>query len=153
MKRRNAAPRPYRSLFSLRGYFFFFATVALVTTSSLLLFLHSVNLDEQTVRQSAPITLFNILFISLLFTLFDGFRRKWSYERPMKRILEAANQLSRGEYNVRIEPLHIPESMNEFDLIIESVNKLAKELNGVETLRSDFVANVSHELKTPLAVM
>ena len=37
--------------------------------------------------------------------------------------------------------------------IIECINKMAKELSGVETLRNDFVANVSHELKTPLAVM
>ena len=153
MNRRSPLRRPHHSLFSLRGYFYFFMTVALVATSSLLLFLHSTSLDEEIVRQSAPVTFFNILFISLLFTLVDGFRRKWSFERPIKRILSATQRLSAGEYNVRIDPLHIPESMNEFDLIIESINKLAAELNSVETLRSDFVSNVSHELKTPLTVM
>ena len=153
MKRDKYKDRVQHSLFSLRGYFFFVVLVALVSTISILLLLHSAVLDEEFLRQNAPLTLINILALSLLFTFIDGQRRRWTYERPVNRMLKAIKQLTDGEFDAHIEPMHIPESMNEFDLMIEGINKLAEELRSVETLRSDFVANVSHELKTPLSVM
>ena len=58
-----------------------------------------------------------------------------------------------GDFSVRIQPVKgIPDETG-FNRIIECLNKMAEELSGTETLRTDFIANVSHELKTPLAVM
>lgn len=58
-----------------------------------------------------------------------------------------------GDFSVRIQPVKgIPDETG-FNRIIECLNKMAQELAGTETLRTDFIANVSHELKTPLAVM
>ena len=153
MKRGNKAEKPSNSLFSLRGYIFFFILVSLVSSSNILLLLDSAVLDEQVIRQNALVTFTNILILSLLFTLIDGFRRRWTLERPVNRILSTTRRLTNGEFDARIAPLNIPESMNEFDLIIQEINKMAEELGSVETLRTDFVSNVSHELKTPLSVM
>ena len=83
----------------------------------------------------------------------DTIRRKLTTEKLTKHIAEAAKRLVQGDFSVRIAPvssLSVDESFNE---IIDCFNTMAEELAGVETLRTDFIANVSHEMKTPLSVM
>ena len=58
-----------------------------------------------------------------------------------------------GDFSVRIEPVKDFSEETGFNQIIDCFNKMTEELAGTETLRTDFIANVSHELKTPLAVM
>lgn len=154
---RNARVR--RSLFSLRGYLLFFGLVAFLVTCCLLLFLGSLQtalgmeFEAQHLSYAAKITFGNVVFLSFLCALFDSVRRKVTVERPVQRILQATHALTQGDFSARIQPFHGFDSMNEFDVIIEDFNKMAEELSGTETLRMDFIANVSHELKTPLAIM
>ena len=142
-----------RSLFSIKSYLIFFLLVSFNVTCCLLLFIKELNVELTDIRWSAQITFVNVLFLSLLCCLLDGIRRKRTVERPLKRILQAAKQLTEGDFSVRIEPLHNFRHMNEFDVIIMDFNKMAEELASIETLRTDFIASVSHELKTPLAVI
>lgn len=159
MKRGGRDRRISRSLFSIRSYLLFLLTVSFLATCCLLLFLSAIQkelgipLVKEQIQFAAKITFGNVAFLSLLCTLFDGIRRKITVERPVRRILEATRQLTHGDFSARIQPFHGYNSMNEFDIIIEDFNKMAEELSGIETLRTDFIANVSHELKTPLAVI
>lgn len=142
------------SLFSLRKYLTIFVMIAFVVTCSFLLFLNSINIDEETIRDRAPITFFNVMLISFIFYLFDTIRRKITIERPVKRIMAGTRRITEGDFTTRIKPIHSKSNRkNEFDVIINGLNKMAEELSGVETLRTDFIANVSHELKTPLSVI
>lgn len=149
----NARNKVHRSLFSARRYVIFFLLISFVVTSSFLLFLHTLGITITDMRSSAVITFCNVMFLSLLFTLCDSVRHIYMVERPMKRILQATQRLTQGDFSARIQPLHGLERMNEFDVIIADFNKMAEELSSIETLRTDFIASVSHELKTPLAVM
>lgn len=159
MRRGGRDKRVGRSLFSLRSYLLFFLLVSFVVTCCFLLFIGalqealSMELEQRHITFAAKITFGNVLFLSLLCTLIDGVRRRVTVARPVKRILKATHQLTQGDFSARIQPFHSPDSMNEFDVIIEDFNEMARELSGIETLRTDFIANVSHELKTPLAVM
>ncbi|SDA14173.1 Signal transduction histidine kinase [Ruminococcus sp. YE71] len=67
--------------------------------------------------------------------------------RPIKNLSSATAMVARGNFKVRV-----PESKDkEYNQLIKNFNRMAEELSGIETLRGDFISNVSHEFKTPLA--
>ncbi len=146
-------------LLSAYHYFCFFLMVACLITCCMLLFLTimskstGITLTEDNIHTAAIITFINVVFLSAVFTVIDGVRRKIMIDRPVKKIVAAANRIAKGDYSVRIPRLNNINRADGLDEIIDCFNKMAEELSGVETLQTDFIANVSHELKTPLAVM
>ena len=159
MNENKKKPPSLSWLFSLQRYFSFFILMAFVISCCMLLFLNEladttgIELTEEKVEYAAKITFVNILFLSLLCTVIDGIRRKFMVGRPVRQIIRAADQIMKGNFSVRIPPFHSLETADGFDVIADYFNKMAQELSGTETLRTDFIANVSHELKTPLAVI
>lgn len=135
------------------SFLLFFATIASVVTFSFLLFFHTVELPAEDVRRIAPVVFINVIILTIIFVIIDALRRKFTVKRPAKEIQRVLFQLMNGDFSARINVDSIMDSYNNFGIIAENINLLAKELSGVETLRTDFIANVSHELKTPLAVM
>ena len=146
-----------RILRAINHYLTFFLLVAFVISCCLMLFVSTlsdnlgVTLTNENVNSAAKLTFWNVILISFLFTQIDALRRKWTVDRPVKHISEAAEKMMQGD--VRVPAVSKIASDDKFDEIIECINKMAEELSGVETLRTDFIANVSHEMKTPLAVM
>lgn len=142
-------------LLSLWRFLLFFMLIAFIVSCSFLLFFHSVNLDEAAIRERAPITFANVLLLCLIFSLVDSMRRKYMVDKPVRHILEATHRLAGGDFSTRIRPLDKWAwfGAGNYNAIIEDFNKMAEELSGTETLKTDFIVNVSHELKTPLAVI
>lgn len=70
--------------------------------------------------------------------------------RPIQRMSDAFDELSRGNFSVRI-PTN--EKIAEIREMAQHFNAMTYDLSHIETLRSDFIANVSHEFKTPLAAI
>lgn len=140
-------------LFNVSRFFSFLLVISLVVSTTMLLFLHNMGLDEQMVRKNAPYAFFHVLLITLVGCALDAFRRHIYVDRPIKRITDALNKISVGDYSVRLDTSHQDLYQAGFREISVAINDLAKELSGVETLRTDFIASVSHELKTPLAAI
>ena len=143
---------------TINNYVVFFLVVAFAVTCCMLLFVNTLantmglTLTEENIAAAAKLTFGNVVLITLLFGTIDYVRRKMMVDRPVKIITEAAERIMQGDFSIRVAPMH-GTGMEGFNQIGMAINAMAKELSGTETLRTDFIANVSHELKTPLAVM
>ncbi len=143
----------------LNHYVVFFILVTFVVTCSTLLFVttlaKSLNLTftSENISTAAKLTFGNVCLVSVLFAIVDAARRKLTIDRPVKKITEVTEKMIKGDFTARIPPSSKIGSSETFGEIIDCINKMAEELSGVETLRTDFVANVSHEMKTPLTVI
>ena len=144
---------------AVNHYLVFFLIVAFVVSCCMMLFV-TVLADTmglvftvENIGTAAKLTFGNVLLITLFSGTFDYLRRKRMVERPVKQILEATEKIMQGDFAIRIAPVKEFAGETGFNEIIKAINKMTAELAGTETLRTDFIANVSHELKTPLAVM
>ena len=148
-----------RFLRGVNHYIVFFLLVAFLVTCSIMLFTNAlidslgVTLTEDNLAMAARLTLVNVLLLSLLVTSIDAIRRKLTVERTAKRIAEAAKRIVSGDFSARVDRPSRFSNDKSFLEIIDCFNQMAQELSGVETLRTDFISNVSHEMRTPLAVI
>ena len=144
---------------TISNFFIFFLLAAFVTTCCIMLFISALQgsigreFTQDEITVAAKITMLNVILLSIGMAIVDYVRRKLTVERPVNRIADATSKMIEGDFSVRIEPIAKFATDDSFNEIIECINKMASELSGVETLRTDFIANVSHEMKTPLAVM
>ncbi len=145
-------------LSSVSSFMLFFLTVGFIVSCCMMLFLSilantmELTLTADNIATAAKATFWNVILITFLFKLADYIRRKIMVERPTKIITEATEKIMSGDFSVRIPPMH-NSGMEGFNQIAMAINQMAEELASIETLRTDFIANVSHEMKTPLAVM
>ncbi|MBQ9150887.1 MAG: HAMP domain-containing histidine kinase [Clostridia bacterium] len=138
---------------ALETFLVFLVLIAFVITVSFLLFFSQMELNEDDVRAIAPAVFFNAVMLAVLFSLFDTVRRYLTVERPTREMLHALERLMNGDFTARVSEVRMGQAYNNFGILARQINRLGEELGGVETLRSDFIANVSHELKTPLSIM
>ena len=140
------------------SFLLFFLSVGFVVSCCMMLFLNVLSKEmgltytSDNIAEAAKITFLNVVIITVLFKTADFIRRRIMVDRPVKMITDAAQRIMNGDFSVRVKHMH-GSGMEGFNQIGESINAMAEELSSVETLRTDFIANVSHEMKTPLAVM
>ncbi len=131
-------------------FFVMFFAVAFTITVSFLLFLNGTDISKSSALHSAPRTFYNVILISFIFTLIHSVWRYFTVIKPSKEIMLALDQITMGDFDVKLD---IDKSYGNFSAIAQSINITTEELKSVETLKVDFISNLSHELKTPLANM
>ncbi len=134
------------------GAIIFFALIAIIIQIAVLTFDY---IEDRTESKGliAVLMLVVIFILAGACTVIDFLRRKYTVERPVKKILWATEQISQGDFSVRLEATHPYGRYDQYDLIMENLNVMTAELGKTEVLKTDFISNISHELKTPLTVI
>lgn len=148
MKKKNARSKSL----SWVGAISFFVLIAFIMQMAILCYDFIIE-KTSNISLIAILILVEVIILATFCTICDWVRRKIMVDRPTKRILDATKKIAEGDFSVRLNIKHEYGKYNEYDLIMENLNKMAVELEKNEVLKTDFISNVSHEIKTPLAVI
>lgn len=100
---------------------------------------------RQVTRTSFLAGLLAFLLASIAAGIFTRF-----LTRPLKALTEGAKRLEAGERGIRLK---VPSSKDELRVLTETFNGLVESLERQESWRRNMVADIAHDLRTPLSVM
>ena len=90
-----------------------------------------------------------IMFIALLFAVLIAFFLSKRITKPIEEITDKSKKLADGDYSVIFER----NGITEIDDLADTLNYLESEISKTDEFRRDLMANVSHDLKTPLTMI
>ena len=140
---------------SIKEYFLLFFAVAAVNGFHMMIYQEFVvrNMMETHVQLVINVLMGYVFVTATLLMLLTATVRHVSWSRPMRRLSEAARKIAQGNFSVRIEPLRKDGKKDFVEVMFDDFNTMAKELESIEMMKNDFISNVSHEIKTPLAAI
>lgn len=95
----------------------------------------------------------NLLWIVFVSIIVGGLVMSFISKRliiPLANLSTAMNKVAEGDFETQIETESKTEAIQD---IYTNFNLMVKELGATETLQTDFVSNVSHEIKTPITAI
>jgi len=96
------------------------------------------------------------IFVALVLSILLSIALAVAFTKPLKKMKNSALQLANGDYSVKTnvkQKDEIGELASTIDILSERLNLASQESNRLDQLRRDFVANISHELRTPVTVI
>ncbi len=107
------------------------------------------NLNEMW-SSTATIFFFSAVVVFLISVIASTLTSAYQ-TRPLNEMAEAARKFGQGEFDIRVTGYE--DRGDEVSDLAEAFNSMANSLEKVESQRSEFIANVSHELKTPMTTI
>lgn len=95
----------------------------------------------------------NIFVLVLIVSLLARAIGHIVFTKPMMELGEAAQKVATGDFTVMVKTQRKDNKKDELEVLIDDFNKMVKELATIETMKEDFIANISHEIKTPLSII
>ncbi len=95
----------------------------------------------------------NIFVLVLIVSLLARAIGHIVFTKPMMELGEAAQKVATGDFTVQVNTQRKDNKKDELEVLIDDFNKMVRELATIETMKEDFIANISHEIKTPLSII
>ncbi len=135
-----------------RAFIMTFLVLTILTGGQVLIYNKFIGIDIIPLRY-----IFSMLgywgVVSLIFSILTNYQIYRGFDKPMRKMSNAAKQVAQGDFSVYLEPVHRLDKQDYMDIMFEDFNRMVEELGSIETLKNDFIANVSHEIKTPLSII
>lgn len=135
---------------SLRIYatliIFLILSSSMLATGTIGLFMYHNGMLRSTFARPFTIILWIYCISLIISTAITWLIGKWVLS-PISKISSASARIAKGDFSIRLRE---DSKIEEVQTTFQNFNNMVKELNAIEMLRSDFIANVSHEFKTPL---
>jgi signal transduction histidine kinase len=147
-RRVNASFISFKTYFFLLSSLGFFNFFRYMTEN-----IFSGQVHEADFLHSAVIVMSYILAVSVLTMILVSFIINKTWNRPMRLLSDAARKIAQGDFSVRLAPRRKDGKKDFIEVMFDDFNTMTRELAGIETLKTDFIANVSHEMKTPLTII
>jgi len=133
---------------------FIITFVVLAAVSTTQNYIIGAHIDYRSVPlQSVVALLLYWVLASAVFTFFTRWQIRKNYELPMIQLAKATQAVAGGDFSVYVRAQHTADKADYLDVMIDDFNKMVAELGSIETLKTEFLTNVSHEIKTPLSVV
>lgn len=133
-----------------------FFWVMVITTATIGLSVHLLNHFNMWRFLSFPMTSVHFIFLlAVISIIYGSLVSMFALHHVLNPIIElsrAMQKVAKGDYTVRLD-IPVPNLKDEMYDLTSNFNQMVRELNHTETLHSDFISNVSHEFKTPLAAI
>lgn len=100
----------------------------------------------EVIGQQVPLIAAVLLAVSILGAYLFS---KW-FTKPITELSHAAREVAKGNYQVRVRE---PENADELGQLARDFNTMAAEVGRTSELQRDLIANVSHDLRTPLTLI
>ncbi len=126
--------------------------LGLLTTIQMLILGQYIKYQNISKEHITAIVIFWIL-CAVLFTLITTRQINLWYDRPIRDFANATKAVANGDFSVYVETIHSADKLDYLDYMFMDFNKMVEELGSIETLKTDFISNVSHEIKTPIAII